>query len=112
MGNRPNVPSKCLIPLDSGFEQWNGIRGIHFNSSCALNAFILNSLYSGLVTWIVATATSDLNDAISKKIPRNTAAKRAAVWAATFGVAFATSFSMYLLLKLLFGYGGGLLGST
>lgn len=112
MGNKPGVPSPCAIPLDSGFERWNGIKGIHFNSSCVFNATIINSLYSGLVTWIVATATSNLNDAISKKLPRHTAAQRAAVWGATFGVSFATAFFCYLLLRLFFGYGGGLLSLT
>jgi O-antigen/teichoic acid export membrane protein len=77
-----------------------------------MNAFVLNSLYSALVTWIVATSTTNINTAISKKIHKNLHAQRAAVWAATFGVAFVTAFAVYLLLKLIFGYGRGMLGAT
>lgn len=76
-----------------------------------MNSFILNSLYTAMVTWIVATSTTNLNEAIAQRIS-NPAGQRAAVWGASFAVSFATAFSIYLLLKLVFGYGGGLLALT
>ena len=38
-----------------GRDSWDAV------PTCELNAFILNTLYSGLVTWIVATASTNLN---------------------------------------------------
>lgn len=49
MGNAPGTPTPCLVSPDNGFETWRGIRGVHFNASCDINLFILNSLYTGLV---------------------------------------------------------------
>jgi hypothetical protein len=108
MGGKASTQrSRCLDP-GSKFERWTGIPGMRFHPTCELNAFILNALYSGLVTWIVATASANLNDVIAEQEHGNTAGKRAAVWAATFAVSFGTSFSMYLLLKGVFGAGGGM----
>jgi hypothetical protein len=107
MGATSSSSSKCLAKPDSIFETWTGIRGVNFRATCFINAFVLNSIYTGLTTWIIATASTNLNEVISHT-EHNRHSQRAATWAATFGVAFFTSFSIYLLMFFIFGYGGGL----
>lgn len=96
-----------LTPTNS-FERWRGIRGVNFRASCYMNAFILNSIYFGLVTWITSTATTTLDKVIVLEEYKNKAARDAALWASTLGVAFVTAFGIYMLLHLIFGYGGAL----
>jgi hypothetical protein len=107
MGNKPGAPSPCLLPPDNVFETWNGIKGVHFNSSCNINLFILSSVKTTLVIWLMSSATVNLNDVIKKKIRHNKNAQRAALWASTLAVAFGSSFLISLLLKFVFGYGVG-----
>lgn len=93
----------CAIDPDSKFETWGGV--IWFQRSCVLNAIVLNSVYSALVVWITTASSHDLDASISRRIPRNKNGQRAAVWGATLAVAFASAFTIYMLLHLIFGYG-------
>jgi hypothetical protein len=93
----------CIDNPNSDFERWQGVAD--FRSSCTINFFIISSLYQGLSLWITSAATSNLYDVIKNRV-QNPHAQRAALWAASFGVAFAASFASWLLFKFLFGFDG------
>jgi len=97
----------CLLKPTNGFETWSGIKGVNLKSTCFLNAFILNSIYFTLLTWITATSVQSLDHAIIAAEKKNAALRRASLWGASLLVSMVSSFGLYLIMHLVFGSGGG-----
>jgi hypothetical protein len=100
-------PSKAEKVFDS-------LTGVvpHFKSTNFMNAFLLAAICNSLTTWIIATSTTNIDEAITKSMKAYPPAqRRAVVWAITLVVSFASTFFILVLMKLIFGYGGGMLVS-
>ena len=100
-------PSKAEKVFDS-------LTGVvpHFKSTNFMNAFLLAAICNSLTTWIIATSTTNIDEAITESMKAYPPAqRRAVVWAITLVVSFASTFFILVLMKLIFGYGGGMLVS-
>jgi len=107
MGSATSRNGGCLLKPTNKFETWGGIRGINLKSTCFFNAFILNSIFFTLLTWITATSVQSLDHAIIRAEKKNAALRRASLWGASLLVSMTSSFGLYLMMHLIFGSGGG-----
>ena len=85
----------------------------HFHSTSLWKAFILNSMVTSLVILIAITLKSNLDNYIS--VDDTTNIHRITNWYSitiTLLVTFCTTLIAYLIMYLLFGFGGGMLSES
>lgn len=82
----------------------------HFNSTSLWKAFVLNSMVTSLVILIAITLKSNLDNYIT--VDDKTSRRGVTNWyntTITLLVTFCTTLISYLIMYLLFGFGGGML---
>lgn len=85
----------------------------HFHSTSLWKAFVLNSLITSLIILIALTLKSTLDNYI--QVDEDTVIKRKTSLyslTVTLLVTFGTTLSAYLIMYVIFGFGGGMLAQS
>ena len=85
----------------------------HFHSTSLWKAFVLNSLITSLVILIALTLKSTLDNYV--KVDEDTVIKRKTSLyslTVTLLVTFGNTLSAYLIMYVIFGFGGGMLAQS